>query len=410
MVQDTPAPRQAVQILIVEDSAGDAEIIALELEEAAEVNFQVEHVTRLSQAKARLERGGVQAVLLDLGLPDSQGMDTFELARASANHVPIIVLTGLDDEKLGVRAVQAGAQDYLVKGQVSSQLLARSIRYAVEREQARRKIQLLNTELEQRVVERTRELEASNHALHQANEELKALDRMKTSFIRVTTHELTTPVQVMGGMLGVLGLMKPGQHDRFEEALGIARKGADRLQRMVTRVLEVAQAGAYRQPVQRDLIQPAMLVRQVRDQVAPFAALRNLQLRLNLEEALPDTAINTAQIRDVLLNLVMNAIKFTPDNGEIVISATNPTEQELLLCVEDSGTGIPDVDQPHIFDQFFSSFDTLHHASGEFEFGRRGIGLGLTIAKEFVELHGGTLWLERSSEEGSCFCFTLPAS
>ena len=410
MVQDTPAPRETISVLLVEDSAGDAELIALELEEAVEVRFLVERAGRLEQAKTRLEQGGVQAVLLDLGLPDSQGMNTFELTRASANHIPIIVLTGLDDEQLGVRAVQAGAQDYLVKGQVSSQLLARSIRYAVEREQARRKIRLLNAELEQRVAERTRELEASNLALHQAYEELKALDRMKTSFIRVATHELTTPVQVMGGMLGVLGLMKPGQHERFEEALGIARKGADRLQRMVTRVLEVAQAGAYRQPVQRDLIQPTILVNQVRDQVAPFAALRNLHLRLHLHDPLPDVAINSAQIRDVLLNLVMNAIKFTPDGGEIIIAAEAITEEELRLSVEDSGTGIPEADQPHIFDQFFSSFDTLHHASGEFEFGRRGIGLGLTIAKEFVELHGGTLWLERSSDEGSCFCFTLPVS
>ena len=122
----------------------------------------------------------MQAVLLDLGLPDSQGLGTFEQARASAKHIPIIVLTGLDDEDLGVRAVQAGAQDYLVKGQVSSQLLTRSIRYAMEREQARLMIQLLNAELEQRVAERTRELEASNQALQQAYEELKELDVAET--------------------------------------------------------------------------------------------------------------------------------------------------------------------------------------------------------------------------------------
>jgi len=410
MVQETPAPQETITVLLVEDSAGDAELITLELEEAEEVSFQVEHVSRLASAMEVLGNGEAQAVLLDLGLPDSQGMATFEQARARANHLPIIVLTGLEDEELGVRAVQAGAQDYLVKGQVSSQLLARSIRYAVEREVARSKIERLNAELEERVAERTRELEASNQALHQAYEELKALDRMKTSFIRVATHELTTPVQVMGGMLGVLGLIKPGQHERYDDALQIARKGAERLQRMVTRVLEVAQAGAYRQPVQRDLVRPAQLVNQVRDQVAPFAALRNMQLRLELQESLPATVVNGAQIRDVLLNLVMNAIKFTPDGGEVVVSASAPSGDLVQVCVKDTGTGIPEADQPHVFEQFFSSFDTLHHSSGEFEFGRRGIGLGLTIAKEFVELNGGKIWLEHSSDEGSCFCFTLPVS
>ena len=118
MVQETPAPRETITVLLVEDSAGDAELITLELEEAEQVTFQVQHVSRLAEALEVLERGDAQAVLLDLGLPDSQGMATFERARATAHHMPIIVLTGLEDEQLGVRAVQAGAQDYLVKGQV----------------------------------------------------------------------------------------------------------------------------------------------------------------------------------------------------------------------------------------------------------------------------------------------------
>ena len=94
----------------------------------------------------------------------------------------------------------------------------------------------------------------------------------------------------------------------------------------------------------------------------------------------------------------------------MVVSASAPSGDLVQVCVKDTGTGIPEADQPHVFEQFFSSFDTLHHSSGEFEFGRRGIGLGLTIAKEFVELNGGKIWLEHSSDEGSCFCFTLPVS
>ena len=142
--------------------------------------------------------------------------------------------------------------------------------------------------------------------------------------------------------------------------------------------------------------------------MSPFADLRKLDLRLAVQESLPGVAMNSAQIRDVLLNLVMNAIKFTPDGGEVTISAKLKEEEAVLFNVADTGSGILEADQPHIFDQFFSSFDTLHHSSGEFEYGRRGIGLGLAIAKEFVELHDGAIWLERSSPEGSCFCFTLP--
>lgn len=398
----------AFSILLVEDNLADSELIALELAEVEEFSFVVTQASRLSEACTLLADGNFNLVLLDLGLPDSQGMDTFETARAASPHMPFIVLTGLDDAEVGLRAVQSGAQDYMVKGQVTGQLLVRAIRYAVQREDARRKIELLNAELEERVAERTRELEESNLALQHANDELKALDRMKTSFIRVATHELSTPVQVMGGMLGILGMLPPGDDERRGEALDIAFKGAERLQRMVTRVLEVAQAGAYRQPVQRDLVQPDLLVRQVRDQVAPFAAVRNLKLRLDLPHSLPQLSVNAAQVRDVLLNLVMNAIKFTPDGGEVTVAIQNGPGEPVRFSVRDTGAGIAEADRPHIFEQFFSSFDTLHHSSGEFEYGRRGIGLGLAIAKEFVELHGGRIWLAESSPDGSTFCFTLP--
>ena len=283
------------EILLVEDNLGDAELIALALAESSDTRFQLTRATNLAEGMEQARTGEFQLVLLDLGLPDSQGLDTFTDFRAGAPHMPFIVLTGLDDTGIGLRAVQAGAQDFLVKGNFSSQLLVRAIRYAMEREDARRRIQLLNQELEQRVAERTRELEASNRALQQANEELKDLDRMKTSFIRVATHELTTPVQVMGGMLGILSMLPPAKRERWQEAVSISLKGAERLQNMVARVLEVAQAGSYRQSVRRDLVEPAQLVRQVRDQVAPFAAMRNLTLRLDLAATLPPVAMNSAQ-------------------------------------------------------------------------------------------------------------------
>ncbi len=120
-------------VLLVEDNPGDARLIWEMLAEAKGTRFDLQYASRLSAGLERLAAGGIDVVLLDLSLPDSQGLDTFARVQAQAPQVPVIVLTGLDDETLAIKAVREGAQDYLVKGQVDSHLLARAIRYALER-------------------------------------------------------------------------------------------------------------------------------------------------------------------------------------------------------------------------------------------------------------------------------------
>src|ERR1041385_8689520 len=122
-----------IRVLLIEDNPGDARLIQLMLREAGAGLFSAEHVDRLEQGIERLGRGDVDIVLVDLSLPDSQGLETFARLHAAAPHVPIVVLTGLDDTTVAVNAVHEGAQDFLVKGRVDGQLLARAIRYAIER-------------------------------------------------------------------------------------------------------------------------------------------------------------------------------------------------------------------------------------------------------------------------------------
>ena len=122
-----------IQVLLIEDNAGDARLIRELLSEAKATTFNLEHMDRLSTGLARLAQGGVDAVLLDLSLPDSQGLETLEALRFQQPEVPVLVLTGLDDERTGLNAVRRGAQEYLVKGRTDAALLIRAISYAVER-------------------------------------------------------------------------------------------------------------------------------------------------------------------------------------------------------------------------------------------------------------------------------------
>jgi len=125
-----------IRLLLVEDSSGDAELVTEMLNTAGGPGFDIKHVVRLADGLKLVEQNGVDAVLLDLHLPDSFGMDTFHTMRAAAPDVPTVVLTGSADQTLGVEAVRAGAQDYLVKGKIDAELLARAVRYAVERKRA----------------------------------------------------------------------------------------------------------------------------------------------------------------------------------------------------------------------------------------------------------------------------------
>jgi signal transduction histidine kinase len=127
---------EPIKVLLVEDNLGDARLLYEGLQEALPEQFQMTHVRRLSEALEYLWEETCNVVLLDLGLPDSHGLDTLVLTRAQAPGVPIVVLTGFQDEALAVEALKEGAQDYLVKGQVDSKLLARSMRYAIARKAA----------------------------------------------------------------------------------------------------------------------------------------------------------------------------------------------------------------------------------------------------------------------------------
>jgi two-component system, cell cycle sensor histidine kinase and response regulator CckA len=136
----TPTAARPITVLLVEDNPGDARLILELLGEVQAQAFDLERVDRLDHALTRLAETGVDVVLLDLGLPDSQGLDTFVRARRGAPDEPIVVISGLDDERMALEAVRSGAQDYLVKGRIEGQLLARVLRYAIERKRAEQEL------------------------------------------------------------------------------------------------------------------------------------------------------------------------------------------------------------------------------------------------------------------------------
>lgn len=369
------------RLLSIEDNPVDAWLIRTSFAALARTRpataFEVLVAPTLAEGLALLRRHDPQVVLLDLHLPDARGAEAVARLREARPDVPILILTGQDDEELAQRLLQAGAQDYLVKGRLDMQILDRVVLHAIER---------------QRLA----------CALAQAH--ARELER-RDEFLAHVSHELRTPLTAIEQFGSILedGLLGPVDA-RQAEGLSVVRRNARALRRMVDDLLDVARLQGGRFPVRRAPVDLAPVVRRTLSDLAPRVHAKGLSLQCRLL-ARDRAHADELRVGQVLANLVDNAIKFTPRGGTLTVELRDDPDHagHLRLTVSDTGCGIAAHELPRLFERL-AQVDAA--PDGE---SRRGLGLGLHICREIVTRHGGTLWAESRPGTGSRFHVSLPA-
>ena len=369
--------RNEIKVLLVEDDPADARLIQRTLLQSDRTGFHLTHLTRLGDALHRLSQESFDVILLDLGLPDSWGPDTFIETHKESSTVPTVILTGLDVQAFAIEAMQLGAQDYLIKGHIDTHILDCSIRYAIERKR----------------------LEYETIAAREAALEAK---RTTTEFLANMSHEIRTPLNAMIGATSLL--LDTNLEDAQSEWINMVHTSGESLLALINDILDLSRIEAGSLPIEPIPFNLESVVQEVKDIVAVRAEEKDLQFIVHYPIDVPrDFVGDPGLIRQVLTNLASNAIKFT-HKGHVSISIACEEQTEkgawLRLSVEDTGIGIPQDKLEQIFEKF-----TQAHTSTARQYG--GTGLGLAICHQLVDLMGGTIAVDSRWGEGSTFHFRL---
>ncbi len=368
---------QSIHVLLIEDNPGDALLIREYLAEAGGGTLQLVVADRLSTGLETLAQGGFDVVLLDLSLPDSRGLETYHLMHAEFPDLPVVILSGLDDEATAVQAVHEGAADYLFKGEVGGNLLIRAVRYAIERKRIDAMLRLAKV--------------AADDA-----------SRAKSDFLANMSHEIRTP---MNAIIGLTELVLDTSLNKMQrEYLEMVRQSGELLLTIINDILDFSKIEAGKLEFEQIAFSLCDRMGDAMKALAIRAHGKGLELACHIDPETPDVLRgDPARLQQIVLNLCGNAIKFT-ERGEVVLDVRcdSDTAEEAVLhfLVRDTGVGIPPEKRESIFQAF-----TQGDSSTTRRFG--GTGLGLAISSRLVKLMGGRIWVESEVGQGSQFHFTV---
>jgi signal transduction histidine kinase len=424
-------------LLVVDDE----ESVAVTMGAILEMDgYQVAISTTGADALRKLNEAEFDLILTDLRLDDTDGLGIVSEACRVQPEAVSIILTGYASLESAIKALREGAYDYLIKPCDVEELRA-TVARGIERRQLGTQLRLrladleeanatihdLNRDLQQRIDQATAELQQRMSELARANEEIAALyrqaqqnveqlqqlDRLKSRFLSMASHELKTPLTSISGLSQVLlrrmrRRLEQGQPSAEEwsteqrahvERLELLNSQTSRLGRLIDELLDVSRIESGKLDFRLEPVDLAALVDEVAQRLQLTTNVHTIEMHL-ADPAAAKVRADRDHLEQVLDNLVTNAIKFSPNGGTIRV-AQRVVGDDVVLSVSDPGVGIPEDQLEVIFGLFYQAEDPVSRRSG-------GMGLGLFIAREIVSRHGGRIWADSAPGQGSTFNVSLP--
>src|SRR5216117_361097 len=405
---------EQLKVLVVDDE----ESVVFTIKAILQLDgYNVSTTTSGVQARAMVRDTEYDLVLTDLRLEDGDGLDVLRAVREYFPETVTIMLTGYASLESAIQALRVGAYDYLVKPSEVEELrstVARGIERrrlglelkarVVELERANREVADLNSSLQLRIDEATAELK-------ERYEQLKELDRMKSQFLSIASHELKTPITAMSGFLQValrrvrrMSDGEGGQHPPGEslqavlEQLEVVYRQTGKLARLIDELLDVSRIQTGRIEFRYGNVDLSELANEVATRMQLTTTAHEISVTRDSQSVV---TADRDHLEQVLNNLVTNAIKYSPSGGAITIDVRPEDDGGVRLSVTDEGIGIPEKELDAIFGLFYRSPDRAARDAA-------GMGLGLYISKEIVVRHGGRIWAESGGTKGSRLNVTIP--
>ena len=364
----------SVDILLIEDNPADARLTRELLREADELPVNIVHVDTLARGLACFADRSFGAVLLDLSLSDTVGIEGVTKVAEVNPMIPIIVLSGQVNEEVAIAALQQGAQDYLIKGQGDGYLIGRTIRYAIERKR-----------IETQLVD--------------AKKAAESADRAKTEFLANMSHELRTPLNAIIGFSAMMSLEMRGPlgHVVYKEYAQDIHQSGRHLLDVINDILDLSKISVGKFEIDPSTMSLLVAIEDCMHMVRMRADSAGLETIVDVSPELPPLCADERIIKRIVLNLLSNSVKFT-ETGHIRVAAWLAPGGGISLRVEDTGIGIAASALPRLMRPFVQIDGSL---ARKYE----GTGLGLSLVKSMIELHGGKI--EMSSDLGIGTTVTL---
>ena len=383
-------------ILIVDDTPANLDVLS---ETLGAVGYDVSIATTGERALKQLERKSPDLILLDITMPDMDGFEVCQKLKANptTRNIPVIFITALTDTDKKINGFELGAVDYITKPFQELEVLARVKTHL----QLRR----LTQNLEQEVAMKVFSLEQAKQAAETAN-------KAKSLFLANMSHELRTPLNaVLGITEGLQDEVFGSINEQQMKALQTIESSGTHLLELINDILDVAKIESGQLELSCNPTAVAPLCQSSLAFIKPLAQKKRIQLNTKLPQNLPELLVDERRIRQVLINLLNNAVKFTPDGGSVSLAVqasplnqnTTDSQNFLRIAVIDSGIGIA----PENFDKLFQPFVQIDSSLNRHY---HGTGLGLSLVKRIVDYHGGQVRVSSEVGVGSCFTVDLPCT